>query len=409
MIFAISAFMLVGLLALAIDGGFILAERRQVQSAADAAALASARAILDQRTEAVVLSSGQTYGTLNSGAGATISMFWPPATGPNAGDSDYVEAVVNQPVREFFVGAIYGGDWSVTARAVAGTQPITKPYALLALQNCANGGGGIYINGSGTVNVHEGSIMSNCNITRSGQSSVVSAGGTIDANGTIDPGSLWFAGAGYHWRPVTPDPVVQNGIPAPSRTDAQAVRNVTTTAQLQAAVTNIQSNGRCPGGTTCVMQPGYYGGTLNIDVHGTLQMQPGIYYFGNSFRLTTTSSNAVIRGLNVLLYVTDTAAFAPSNAYIHFTNSPTSLYSGGLDGMVMWIANCTPFLMQSNGSFTLEGVLYAPCSQVRLYGSPGSNGVQVIVGNLELSGSGSFDLRFTEYISANTLAVFLVE
>ncbi|HUG14821.1 MAG TPA: pilus assembly protein TadG-related protein [Thermomicrobiales bacterium] len=408
-LFALFGFVLVGFMALAIDGGFILAERRQVQSAADAAALAAARSVLDLRP-LQVNPSGQTYGAANSRAGSTVDINWPPLSGPHTGDPFYVEAIVSQPVQQFFVGALYSGDWSVTARAVAGVEPIVRPYALLALRDCASGGTGIYINGSGSVDVHTGSIMSNCNIARSGQSSVVTAGGTIDAAGTIDPGSLWSAGAGYHQRPVVNDPVIESGIVPPSRDAAKTVGNVTTSAQLQLAVTNIQPNGRCPGGATCVMEPGYYGGNLNVDVHGTLQMKPGIYYFGDSFTLTTTSDNAVVQGLGVLLYITDSAAFTPSNAAIHLAAAPTSLYSpNGLDGMVMWIANCTPFMMMANGSFTLEGVLYAPCSQVRLYGSPGSNGVQVIVGNLELSGGGSFDILYTDYISANSPMVFLIE
>lgn len=409
-LFAFASFVLVGFMALAVDGGFILAERRQVQSAADAGALAAAGSLSMNRT-AQITPAGEFYGgALNGGDGATASVNWPPSSGPYAGNGDYVEVIVTKPVQRFFLGAIYNGPWQVTARAVAGVEPEPRAYALLALNGCSGTGNSIYINGSGSINVHQGSIMSNCHIARSGQSSVVTAGGTIDAAGTVDAGSLWNAGQGI-WnnrRPVS-DPIVTNGILPPQRSDAQNVRTVTTAAQLQSAVTNLNASGRCPNGSTCVMQPGYYGGNLSIEVQGTLEMQPGIYYFGDSFTITTISSSATIRGTNVLLYVTDSARFDPANAAIRLSANATSLYTGGLDGMVMWIANCTPFLMQSNGTFILDGVIYAPCSLVRLYGSPGSNGIQVIVGQLELAGSGSFDILYREYIRTDSPRAWLVE
>ncbi len=59
----------------------------------------------------------------------------------------------------FFVGAVYSGDWEVTARAVAGVEPYPRPYALLALDPP-----GMYINGTTSVYVEGGSAMSNSNI-----------------------------------------------------------------------------------------------------------------------------------------------------------------------------------------------------------------------------------------------------
>jgi hypothetical protein len=409
--FAIMLVMLIGMVAFAVDAGFLMAERRRAQNAADAAALAAARAKLDYLFHAdrstIEINTGKRYGAINAGTTQDDVEVDPD---PDGTGDEFVRVTVTRDVQPFFLRMIYGGPWNVTASALAGIVPIHRPYALLALQCGPSDSAGIYINGSGTVNVNQGSIMSNCRIDRSGESSVVTAGGSIDAYGPINAGTLWSAGEGFNQRNPVPDPIVQLGTPPPSRSAAQAVRTVTTNAQLHAAVSNINTaNNRCPNGETCVMQPGYYGGNLILDVQGTLQLQSGIYYFGDNFKLDTTSSGARIQGTGVLLYITDNAWFDPGNARINLSAAATSLYADGIDGMLFWIANCRPFLMQSNGQFTLSGVIYAPCSRVRLYGSPGSNGLQAIVGNLELAGSGTFNILFTEYVRADMPRVFLVE
>jgi hypothetical protein len=288
---------------------------------------------------------------------------------------------------------------------VAGIEPVQLPYALVAL-NCP----GIDISGSGVIDVNEGSIMSNCNITRDGDSSVVTSDGVIDANGTINPGSNWSAGQGFRsGRPPVSDPIA--GTPPPSRSAAQALRNVTTQAQLAAAVTGgstHQTNTvRCS--TNCTLQPGYYGGSLILDVRngGRLTLQPGIYYFGDNFRLTA-QGDGMTQGSGVMMYFTDSAQFVPHNGRVNISAPATSPYAGGLDGMALWIANCTDFRLQANNSGAFDGVIYAPCSSVTLSGGPGAQGMQVIVGSLELSGSGSFDILYEEYVLLDIPGVFLV-
>jgi hypothetical protein len=53
----------------------------------------------------------------------------------------------------------------------------------------------------------EGSVMSNCNIANSGNSSIISAGGTIDANGTIQQNDGWVADSFNEGVRKTPNPL----------------------------------------------------------------------------------------------------------------------------------------------------------------------------------------------------------
>jgi Flp pilus assembly protein TadG len=417
--FALMILFLVGMLAISVDAGYLMSERRQVQSAADSAALAAARAKLDYRgsptSETVQRATATEFAQRNAVLLLSDIEVDPAPAGLG---EDFVRVDLRADVQPFFLRAVYTGNWFVNASAVASIQPVLRPYALLALGCGPSGQPGIYINGSGYVNAHEGSIMSNCGIGRAGDSNTVLAAGAIDANGTIDFGSNWSAGQGFNQRDPLSDPIIDAGIIPPDRADAQAVRSVTTSAQMTGAITNLSNvstnSARCPNNATCVMQPGYYGSAnnstaLTLDVRGTLQMQPGLYYFGNGFRLEGQASNSRIQGTNIMLYFTDNARFDPGNAVIDLEAAQTSHYTGGQDGMLIWIANGTPFMMQSNGQFLLDGVIYAPQSRVRLYGSPSSNGVQVIVGSLELSGGGNFDILFTEYVEANIPRVFLVQ
>jgi hypothetical protein len=423
--FAAGIVALLGMVALAVDAGFLMAERRQVQNSADAGALAAAKVKLDYlydpNSESLQIESGKQYAAQNADTSQDNVDVDPDPVMNGFDDvyiddtiNRYVEVSVSKDVTSFFLRALYTGEWRVSASAVAGVIPIQRPYALLALGCGPGGSAGIYVNGSGNIDVNEGSIMSNCRIDRSGHSSVVKAEGTIDAHGPIDAGTLWSAGEGFNPNRVpVPDPVVQMGIEPPDKSEAQQVRIVDDRDSLEDAVTNLTNlsanSGRCPSGATCFMQPGYYGGNMTLDVRGTLLMLPGVYYFGDSFRLEGQTDNALIQGSDVMLYFDDNARFDPGNGHIKLSAPDESPYTGGLDGMLLWIANCTPFLMQAGGTFEMEGVLYAPCSHVRLYGSPGTKGVQVVVGSLELAGGGSFDILFTEYIDADMPQVFLVE
>jgi Flp pilus assembly protein TadG len=416
--FAAGIVLLLGMVAVAVDTGFLMAERRQVQNAADAGALAAAKAKLDymyQGSEAELESSqvqaGETYASRNAGVTPDdISV----DTAPEGYGDEYVEVTVSKDVDMFFLRALYDGEWGTSASAIAGIDDVQLPYALVAL-DCP----GITVSGSGTINVNEGSIMSNCNIIRDGQSNIVTAEGAIDANGTIDQGGQWYAGQGFReGRTPLTDPIAEQGIQPPNRDQAKALRQVTTQDQLHQAVTNSakhQSNTvRCTSNSpACVMQPGYYGGNLTLDVrnNGTLRLAPGYYYFGENFRLELTGgeqSPGTVRGTDVMMFFTDNSRFVPGNGRVNISSPDSSPYMGGLDGMALWIDNCSSFRMQANNSGTFSGVVYAPCSDVMLSGGPGAQGFQVIVGSLTLSGSGGFDIQYEEYVLFDTPGVFLV-
>ncbi len=214
-IFALASLVLVGFVALSVDTGFLMAERRQTQSAADAAALAGAKALFDGNTGQIT-SSAQSYGADNAGVPAgNVTVNWPPATGTFAGDNEYVQVTISKEVEKFFVGALYSGSWEVSASAVAGVELVPSDYGLIALDEP-----GIRLTGNADITItNGGSAMSNDDIDRNGNANIFVTAGTIDANGTVDEGPGWSAPNGIRdGQPVVPDPIVAAGI-TPAGTD----------------------------------------------------------------------------------------------------------------------------------------------------------------------------------------------
>src|SRR5208337_1660669 len=115
---------LLGFMALAIDVGLLFRARRNVQIAADAAAVAGG---LDYKYNGSA-TSARTAGKAASAAngvtdgvsGAVVTINVPPVNGPYAGTTGFVEAIVTQPNPTFFMSLFHISSVSVDARAVVG-------------------------------------------------------------------------------------------------------------------------------------------------------------------------------------------------------------------------------------------------------------------------------------------------
>jgi len=399
-IFALATVVLVGMLALAVDVGFMLAERRQVQAAADSGAMAAARSLFDSDV-ASITTSGTDYAMLNAEVDAdSVTVNWPPATGQFAGDDDYVELIIVKDVERFFLGAVYTGDWSVTARAVAGVENDPANYALLALQ-----APGIHIPGNARVilNGAGASAKSNSNITRSGVANDFVTQGTIDANGTINSHAGWVAPRGINpGLPVSDDPIASAGVVPP----VSSTLPLRTTADI--------SPSDCFSGPPkdCTLQPGHYLNLGNLTVRRTWTLQPGIYYFeGTSISFQNT--NSTILGTGVMLYFngpTNTTYLDPKNGNLLISAPSSTPYPGGIDHMALWVANCSAVDANGNTNVRVTGIYYAPCSTVGMHGTPGNDVIngQMIVGSINVVGNSTVNVTYQNHVETGRPRVFLV-
>lgn len=161
---AVGSVILIGFLALAIDVGYLLSQRRGVQNAADAGALAVAVAMLKGEQNAAVLTSTAAYYAEQNGYAVT-----PTVTPDFPGKKVTVELTYDVP--KFFLGVVYSGRWQTRASAVASVEPEPIDAAILALNP---NGSGIVTSGNTVINVTGGSVMSNSRISTSGYTKIQS-------------------------------------------------------------------------------------------------------------------------------------------------------------------------------------------------------------------------------------------
>lgn len=225
-LFAIASLILIAFLALSVDAGLAMSERRGAQNAADAASLAVARAMMDGKTEldepelrqtAVHYAQQNGYDIANPAE--DIEFDW---------DTQTVDVLVSHEVPRAFLGAFYDGDWSVSADAAASLDSVPADYGLIALDE---DGDAINATGNTHVRVRDGGIMSNADVNCTG-SSTITAGTAVHAAGDIlDTSQLSIAcliegenGGESSGRapiedplagtPQPPDPVYPSGLPA---------------------------------------------------------------------------------------------------------------------------------------------------------------------------------------------------
>ncbi len=120
---------------LVLDGGSLLTQARSSQHAADAAATAAAMLRFQGKTVAEATAIAERYVHQHNGLPqAVVTLYTPPTKGPYAGQSKFVEVVVDQPVETHLVH-LFGGNkvQHVYARAVAGYEDSTAPSALVVL------------------------------------------------------------------------------------------------------------------------------------------------------------------------------------------------------------------------------------------------------------------------------------
>jgi Flp pilus assembly protein TadG len=391
-----------GLLAVTIDGGLLLAERRHAQAVADAAALSAAadlyanwRTNLGSDSGGTAAASAKTTAANNgyTSTNSTVTPHIPPTTGDHVGVAGYAEVVVTYNQSRFFSSIWGSGTTPVSARAVArgllaGGTPTNSSLGFLVTDPGTNGASSVYENGKTGINVANGSFAensANSPFDSKGNNAEVTANsfvfGAANSQSLGSPPN--FNGPTPTYNTVTADPFSSLAAPSSSGLPSQTYS----------------------GGTT--MNPGVYTGVINIGGNSTVTMSPGIYYLqpdANGNAGITMSGTASLDGTSgVLIYVAPpttpgTGTMTLSNGGVNsIALNPIS--TGTYEGVSIYVDRAWGNgNTNGNSNVTLElggtptssvyGTIYAPTANFILHGTPNANtGSQVIVYTVTAKGS----------------------
>ena len=298
----------VGVVAIAVDGGVLLAERRHAQSVADAAAMAAASDLCQNWTanqgsdpqgtaKASAVSTAQANGyatsttdiTTFTSAGGGIQVNIPPKSGAAAGKVGYVEVLVKYNESRSFSGTFGSGLLPVNARSVATGRVISKATAgILVLDPNAPKKGDPLFFGGISVGVMGAPVVVNSTISTP---IVGQGGGNLSAPSFYTSGGspgystskgATLTGPVYTGNQPMADPLAGLPVPDPSAMTVQSTTKVGIS------------------GGTQTLSPGVYQGGISISSSSNVTLLPGIYYMeGGGF---TISGQANVTGNGVMIY-----------------------------------------------------------------------------------------------------------
>jgi Flp pilus assembly protein TadG len=127
---------LIGFMALGTEVGLWYLGRRNLQTAADVAAISAAYEILNESGDEISSAEQEAVRHGFEASGGTIQVNNPPSAGTGAGDEDAVEVLLTQPRSPLLAGLFLPGSIDITVRAVA-RMNATSTACVLALDPAA--------------------------------------------------------------------------------------------------------------------------------------------------------------------------------------------------------------------------------------------------------------------------------
>jgi hypothetical protein len=426
----LSLALLIGVVAIVIDGGTLMEDRRHVQAAADAAALAAAADLFANYStnqgldpsgtaQTSALSNAAANGFSNDGVQSIVTVNLSPKNyqgGPNAGKPlppGYAEVIIQYNAGRTFSNVFGSGAIPVRARAVARGQWVPNSNGVLLLN--AHASGALY-SSSGGLTVTGGLVVNSSSSTAvqfSGGPVIASSFYFNQSSGPLSGLSL-LLGLGsssptINYGPPVPDPLRYLAAPDP------------VALGLPSQGTNLQiSSG------TVDLYPGVYSGGIVVSggataiLHANSDGTPGIYYLqGGGLTVSGPSSITVAVGetAGIMIYndwQSSSDAINLSGSGVLTINPPASgLYKGIsiFQKRGTLLAPGPALTLSGSGALNLTGTVYAAYAKVTMSGSSGVSvmGGQLIADTLSVTGSATLSVAPGTQPIANTRVFGLVE
>ena len=397
---------MLGFVGLGVEVGFWYQARRDLQSAADAAAIGGAYDVKDGSSSVTIQTTATTEATrngLDTGAGETIAVNYQyPASGSYTADGNAVEVLLTQPITLMFskvVAAFYGGGTvgtsvTVNVRAVATLATIGEA-CVLSLDST---GSSAAVGGNGDLTLDDCQIASNSEdsdaIASTGSGSLTAdcaytAGGVADTSQmTYDAGCALQTNAS-----PLPDPYLT--LTAPGGTCAAGyesgyTHNVATSVLIGHPV-----------GSPDYVNPFVICGALWIK-DGTVTLNPGLYVIDGGDLKSNASGNFV--GVGVTIVLKNEAQINNFNGSLTVTlSAPAPADGAGVwQGILFYQDRDTSSVCTGNNcntlngnlSSTFQGAVYFPNQELNVLGgnTTASSCLQIVTLRVSFSGNSNVNV-----------------
>lgn len=328
----------IGLITLGTDATFLLLKHRQMQSAADGAALSGARALATgypanyaMQARAVASAAGFTDGV----DGVAVTVNSPPAVSKINADADgAVEVIVSQPQTRILLGLFRSGIFSVGAMAVAANTSAYE-YCFLALGTT----------GSPATFVANNAVVANpdCGVAvNSNGSPALTLGENAIINGPVSVVGQWSLSNNAQ---LAGTPNVQNASPVVNPYEDLTIGTVPAC---------ISTSGTVNG--TKTLPAGHYCSGFNFKNSSTVTLSAGTYYVDTSF---VTGNGVTIKATaGVTIIIRGNYAISLGNGNVINLTAPTS---GTFAGIAFYSPTATATQTFSNNvNVNVQGVFYFP-------------------------------------------------
>ena len=384
--FALMLPILVGFVALGVEMTFWFMLHRDLQSAADAAAIGASYSVKSNgstsEVDAAALQEAVRNG-LDISDGDTITVNKPPTSGSFTSNAYAVEVVLSRPVALLFSGVFLDNAISIDTRAVATLTSETEA-CVLALDTSASG----TLTNQGNADIS----MTGCAIAvNSSNSSALS----ITGSSTLTTDCVYVVGdysVGSNATLTTECPSAQSGALA-VEDPYEDVPEPTIGGCLQ---TNYSiSSGTLPQGTYC----------RGVNFSGTVALETGGVYVidRGSFKV---NAGATLTGTNVTIFLTSSTGSQYASATINggaiVTLSAND--SGDYAGLLFYQDDDTPSIPTSNHTFNggatmqLTGALYFPNGNINYTGGAALGGscTQLIAQTITFGGDADMNIACSD-------------
>jgi len=382
---------LAGIAGLVVDGGNIFLDRRNAQNAADSAVLAAALTRVESSGSppATAIASAKKNGYNNDGVTNKVEVHIPPISGPNKGNSEYIQVIITSHVKTYIASVV--GWRSVTNRvtAVARTKPseirqILNGQAVISLaptSDCMNDVA-FYLHGESTLDITGGGVFVNSN---NNQCAFVQQGsGSIRIR---DNHNINIVGTASIQKPLllTPSVTVGSGpIGYPPPFFMPKVGCGSKDAEVSEDGTG--------------MSPGNWGEAFPPP--GVTHLDKGIYCLSDGIDITGD-----IEGHNVVLKV--------EKGEVHFNGganiSLDAPNSGELAGLLLYLPmkNTSKVVLNGGAESNIQGTILAPASTIHINGNDAASGFhsQIIGYMIDVNGNSNIVIKYLDSQNFNTLTM----